>query len=224
MKSPDPGRIKAVAFDVDGTMYANSRMYLRSIGWGLRNWKLIKAFRTVRQDIRDIKPIDDFYGLQAKLTGQAMGISTQQAGKLIRERVYRDWEQTLSGIRLENGLIETLQVFRDMGLGLGVLSDFPVNQKLEILGLNSMFEFALSAEEVGYLKPNPEAFKALANGLGLAPEQILYVGNSYSYDIVGAHSVGMMTAHFAKKPRKHSLANFTFSIYANLRDWVVENL
>ena len=223
MNSTLKGRIKAVAFDVDGTLYSNTRMYLRSITWGLRNWRLVKAFRTVRLQIRDIRPVADFYALQAELTGKVLGVSTSQAAQMIEHRVYQDWELSLAGIRLESGLKAALHAFRDRGLGLGVLSDFPVSRKLDLLGLEGIFEYRLSAEDTGYLKPNPEGFLRLAGGLGLDPAEILYVGNSYSYDILGAHAVGMMTAHFAKKARPHSVANLTFSIYDDLRDWVLEN-
>jgi len=223
MKSPDSGRIKAIAFDVDGTMYANARMYLRSVSWGLRNWRLVRAFRSVRLTIREIRPVENFYALQAQLTGQALGISAEAASRLIQERVYEEWELSLRGIRLEPGLRQTLAAFRDHGLGLGVLSDFPVGRKLPLLGLDGIFDCVLSAEDTGYLKPNPDPFLSLARGLGLDPAEILYVGNSYTYDVLGAHGVGMMTAHFAKKPRKHSLANLTFSNYDDLHDWVLKN-
>lgn len=223
MKTPLKGRIKAVAFDVDGTLYSNTRMYLRSITWGIRNWRLVKAFRNVRLEIREIRPVADFYSLQAELTGRALGISPEKAGQLIEQRVYQDWELSLAGIRLEPGLQSALHAFRDRGLGLGILSDFPVTRKLELLGLTDIFEYRLSAEDTGYLKPNPEGFLGLAEGLGLSPEEILYVGNSYTYDILGAHGVGMMTAHFAKKAHLQSVANLTFSIYDDLRDWVLEN-
>lgn len=223
MDHHSPGRIKAVGFDVDGTLYANARMYLRTLPWGLRNWRLVRAFSRARREIRVLELIEDFYGLQAELTARALGSDAATARRLIEDKVYGDWERALAGIRLEPRLVETLDLLRSRGLRLGVLSDFPIERKLGLLGLEGRFDFVASAEQIGRLKPHPAPFQALAEGLGLPPNEILYVGNSYKYDILGARGVGMMTAHFAKKPRKDSLANFTFSNYVNLCDWVAEN-
>lgn len=52
----------------------------------------------------------------------------------------------------------------------------------------------MSSEESGMLKPAPEPFLDLAARLRLEPAQILYVGNSPSLDIAGAHGVGMDAA------------------------------
>ena len=43
--------IKAVAFDVDGTLYSTPRLYARVAGFGIRNLRLLAAFSEVRHAI-----------------------------------------------------------------------------------------------------------------------------------------------------------------------------
>lgn len=49
------------------------------------------------------------------------------------------------------------------------------------------------SEEVGLRKPRPEIFEAVAAGLGLAPRELLHVGDSLGADVAGARAVGMKT-------------------------------
>jgi putative hydrolase of the HAD superfamily len=69
----------------------------------------------------------------------------------------------------------------------------------------------------------------LARKMALPPEQILYVGNSVSYDIIGAKQQGMKAA-LVVSPLGHRLgyrrrntgnADFVFSDYRQLRAFVL---
>lgn len=48
---------------------------------------------------------------------------------------------------------------------------------------------------LGVGKPDPRVFAATIDGLGLAPERILHIGDSVHYDIEGAAAVGLLTTH-----------------------------
>ncbi|MFW5783787.1 MAG: HAD family hydrolase, partial [Spirochaetota bacterium] len=113
---------------------------------------------------------------------------------------------------------------REHELPVAVTSDFPVERKLERLKLDGLFDCRLWTQESGYLKPHPEPFLALAECMGYPPEEILYVGNSYEYDVVGAKGVGMTAAHLARRAPEASIADFTFSDYRELCPWVHERV
>ncbi len=55
------------------------------------------------------------------------------------------------------------------------------------------FDFAFLAEEVGISKPAPDMFHAAVDRAGVAPAQIVHVGDNPEHDIVGARNVGMYT-------------------------------
>jgi FMN phosphatase YigB (HAD superfamily) len=51
----------------------------------------------------------------------------------------------------------------------------------------------LVSDVIGAYKPSAAAFRALENALGVAAEQLWYVGDNPSADIVGAHAYGLRT-------------------------------
>ena len=52
-------------------------------------------------------------------------------------------------------------------------------------------------EEVGVLKPDPKVFAHAAEEAGVAPGEVLYVGDSYHSDVEGAQRAGWRVAWFA---------------------------
>jgi putative hydrolase of the HAD superfamily len=59
--------------------------------------------------------------------------------------------------------------------------------------LGHLFEFAISAVEVGVAKPEPAIYQAACRLLELSPEQIVHVGDDPQNDVLGAAQVGLRT-------------------------------
>ena len=214
-------QIKAVALDVDGTLYPNSCMYLKSIPFALTHLRLMRQYGRVRREVRKIRPLDDLRETEATMLAERLGISPAEAAGRVNEEIHGTWEATLDRVPLFPHVREVLVALREAGMRLGVLSDFPVTQKLKRLGLDRLFDAGLWSEDTGYLKPHPEPFIEIARLLGSAPGQVLFVGNSYSYDIIGAHDAGMATAHVARRAATGSVADLTFFDYRDLAAWVL---
>jgi putative hydrolase of the HAD superfamily len=212
--------ITAVAFDVDGTLYSNALMYLRSIPFALAHVRLLTAYASARKAIRAIRPVSDFKRLESELVADRLGVSRREAARQVRQEIHTRWESVLDHVPLFPHVPETLRRLRACGLRLAVVSDFPVERKLTRLRLDGLFDCALWTEETGYLKPHPEPFLETAARLDVPIEQVLFVGNSYRYDVVGARAVGMHTAHLSRRAHAGSVADFTFSNYRELADWI----
>lgn len=71
-------------------------------------------------------------------------------------------------------------------------SAVPQSHKLRSLGVHDRFEALLCAAELGVSKPAAEAFLAVVETLGLAPEEIAYVGDQPEIDARGAHEAGLL--------------------------------
>lgn len=214
--------LKAVAFDIDGTLYPNQRMYMLSTKLLVKNLKLFRAFYTVRRELRRIRPIHDFYATQTNLVAEKLGKNPEEIRDLITKEFYTKWEKIFYHVHLYPDAIRTLSWLKKKGILLGVLSDFPVEMKLNILDITDYFDVALCSESVGYLKPAAEPFHALLERLDVNPQNLLYVGNNYDYDVIGAHNLGIRTAHISRRAPSGSLADFTFSRYADLLAWIKE--
>jgi len=220
--------IQAVAFDVDGTLYPNDIMYRKSIMFALRHARLMMSYSRVRRTIRTIRPITDFRKLQAELLGRELSISPELAAGVLESAIYNEWEVLLKRVPVFPHLVEMLEDLKSRNIPLGVVSDFPVGKKLAYLGLETGWNCAFSAEEVGYLKPNVEPFMRLAECLGSPAGSIVYVGNSYRYDVVGAKGAGMYAAHLSRKveagTEPGTQADLTFFDYRTLHQWILDRL
>lgn len=214
--------IKAVVFDVDGTLYSNTKMYLRSALFALGNLSLLKAFTKTRKELRNLHNIDDFYSIQAALVGQKLGLSKDDAYALIQDKIYTEWEACLKGIKPYPYVRECVTTLRMSGLKTGLISDFPLGNKIEYLGLEGLWDEAFTTEAIGKLKPDRASFDLMAEKLNCRLNEIIYVGNSYSYDIIGAKNAGMLAAHLGRK--KGSIADLSFRRYKTLTKWVLQRL
>ncbi|WP_371662801.1 HAD family hydrolase [Streptomyces sp. NBC_00280] len=78
----------------------------------------------------------------------------------------------------------------------GVLSNSSLrvqDRKLRVLGVRDRFEAVLCAAELGFHKPDAQAFHAACDALGLPPEQVAYVGDHPEIDGRGAVDAGMLS-------------------------------
>jgi putative hydrolase of the HAD superfamily len=167
----------------------------------------------MRKEIRKLDFIENLQLKQAEIIARNMNIPLKRASFLIQEIVYKKWDRYFKGIRLFPLVYETLKLLKEEGYKLGLLSDYPIQSKLEYLKIKDIWDCSTSSEVVNHLKPHPEPFRYIRRLLNVPFSDILYVGDRYSYDIIGAKGVGMMAAHFTKKKVKNSIADITFSDY-----------
>ena len=80
------------------------------------------------------------------------------------------------------------------GLRVGVISnteDGRVKESLTLADLASHFEFVIDSHLAGCSKPDKAIFQFALDQLGLEPQAVTYVGDSYGYDVIGARSAGL---------------------------------
>ncbi len=226
--------IRAVGFDIDGTVYPSTSLYIRMIPRALASFKLLKAFNAVRRELRHLNPnlpyqktppgtIEEFHRFQASLVAQKLSGDPEATYELIKRVFYHEAFEPFDRIPLFPGVKECLASLREAGLKLGALSDFPCQRKIELMGLDGAFDLAMTSEETGLVKPDRASFEKLAERLGVRCDEMLYVGNSEAYDVRGAKAAGMKTALISRsrKARSRSQADFTFSDYAQLERYVL---
>ncbi|GAA0890063.1 HAD family hydrolase [Rhodanobacter soli] len=68
------------------------------------------------------------------------------------------------------------------------------NADLQRIGIHAHFVHHICARDSGVAKPDPRIFLAAADRLGVAPEQILHVGDDPAMDMAGARDAGLHTA------------------------------
>jgi putative hydrolase of the HAD superfamily len=215
-------KIKALIFDIDGTVYSNTLMYLYTLPLMLRHPRTMITFAKARRLLHYCSEDIDASGLgfkayQARMLGEMRGISSEEAQRNL-DSFRTSWEKIFDTVRPYKGFKESIIFFKEAGLKTGLLSDFPLGKKMERLGLSGLWDAELCTEDAGALKPDPRSFLQVASLLGTAPEEVLFVGNSHKFDVIGAKKAGMLAAHLRwRGPVKNSLADFTFYHYKDLR-------
>lgn len=92
--------------------------------------------------------------------------------------------------------------------------------ELHKVGLIDYFHPILVSGEYGYRKPDGRLFRTALEGLGVAAEETLFIGNDMYRDIYGAQQAGMQTALFhspqGDKTYKDVVPDFTITDYREL--------
>ena len=219
--------IKAVAFDLDGTLYPNHSLYARLVPFTLKEWRLLIAFAIARNMLRRENAVyPDYYAHQAELAAKMLKQPAKVTGEKIDRLIYRGWPSHFKHIALFPHASEIIAAIRQRGLKTALLSDFPPEEKLKFLGIDSGWDAVLCSERSGALKPAARSFADLSAALSLPPEHILYVGNSYRYDVLGAKEAGMGTALITSAikscfRRYDPAPDFCFHDYRQLGDFVL---
>jgi len=86
-----------------------------------------------------------------------------------------------------------LSELKQAGFILAVISnrDKPFQETLNQHGIGEFFNFSLAAGEVNTYKPEPGVFEHALRRVNLSPQEAIYVGDNYYADVVGSRRAGL---------------------------------
>ena len=200
----DPSRIRAVVFDVDGTLYPHRpvrramllRLVLRALTSprdGYVTARALQAYRRAQEHLRDAA-IDEggVADAQLRLAARHSGVSEAAVSAIVQAWMHEAPLPVLARL-IDPELHVLLDALRARGVALGVLSDYPAHAKLEALGLAGRFDVVLSAQDpsVNRFKPHPGGLLEALRRLGVAPQEAVYVGDRHDVDAPTAAAAGV---------------------------------
>jgi HAD superfamily hydrolase (TIGR01509 family) len=168
---------RGLVFDLYGTLVTRGegwRAYRELIFKTLPPWTWKRARRAaLTQPIASIAEFREHFGGRR-------GPPTEHYEQLLAEG--------LAAVELVEGCIATLERARERGLKLALLSNLasPYKQPVFELGLDRMFDELVFSCDVGMAKPSPEIFEHAAARLGLAPGELIMIGDSRGDDVRGS--------------------------------------
>ncbi len=209
---PSLNGIKAVFYDLDGTLRANipsghdaflekaadlglelvvgvrQRVAIWEHRYFAESPELISDRETFRDDSRAFWTNYGFRQLQ--VMGATPNIARELAPQL---NAYMSEHFKPQDIIFED-VHRTLQTLREGGFFLGIMSNRfePYTDYLNERGLGELFDLVVYAGEAGIRKPNPEVFHYMLEKAGFSPSESIYVGDNYFADVVGARRAGML--------------------------------
>lgn len=205
-----PNGVQAVLFDLDGTLRHNNppavHVFLRhAIELGVTDDPLMRREfeRWVHYywaqspdllgDLQALGDEDLFWTNYARRSLEVYGCTPEQA-EALAPQLQSYMEDTYNPEDCVLGEVPpTLEALKQQGFRLAVLSNRtkPYTEQLRSLGLAKYFEFALAAGEVEAWKPDPMVFRHALQHMNIFPEQVIYVGDNYYADVIGARQAGL---------------------------------
>ena len=229
--------LRAVLFDVDGTLYRQGPLRLRmaaelallpvkhGLTEAITTWRALRAFRSMREELRRTPRNGESLGnLQFANASAAAGVDRARLEAIVSQWIFERPLRHLRACR-RAGVEDLLRLLAERGLAVGAFSDYPVEEKLAALGIADSFSVKLCATEpgVGEFKPSPRGFLRACELWGLRPSEVLYVGDRPEVDAAGAAACGMPCAIVGRTRRRSNGKTVaecytTFSSFRELQD------
>ena len=186
--------IKAVLFDLDGTLYDRDRLAVAL--FEEQYAEFASELRGVARErfLRDVHAMDD-HGHGSKEDGYAKLVQAWGLEAALADRLFAHFWRRFDGhCRLDSGTLDVLDELRRRGMKLGIITNGPremQRRKLAVLGLDRSFDTVVVSGEEGVRKPDAEIFRRALTRLGVAAHEALFVGDHPVADIEGAHGAGL---------------------------------
>ncbi len=171
--------IKAVIYDVDGTMVDSEPLHVRAWDRALQIYgrHLIDLSEELRATMAGKKP-----AVIASEMVEDLGLDIESVN-LFEKRT----EIFMNSIKTElhgmPGVVSSIKRLKEDGYKLGIGSALPVsyiNTVLDILSVHTFFDVIVTGDEIKKGKPHPETYLAVARKLGVQPKECIVIEDAES--------------------------------------------
>jgi FMN phosphatase YigB (HAD superfamily) len=201
-----PSALKAIVFDVDGTLYrqdlVRKAMFVRllraHVAHPLLGWqtaRILHAYRRAQEDMRDRAVSRDIAEAQINCACERAHVEPDVVVACVARWMEQEPLAILAAC-IQPGLTDFLQACKARGIRIGALSDYPVEAKLKALGIAHFFDIALCAQDpaIDRFKPDPRGLLVALDRLGSTASETIYVGDRLDVDAPTAQAAGVRCA------------------------------
>ena len=206
-----PNGIKAIFFDLDGTLRHSVPSggevftdYVITLGLPVNEEARLRALRwehlywASSVDLRDdllahSGDTEKFWIEYSRRRLIALGASSQWAREYAVKASMHMGEFYRPESIVPDDVRRALPQLKQEGYILAVISnrDKPFLDVLQEHGIDEFFDFSLAAGEVNSFKPEPGVFEHALRRANLSPKEAVYVGDNYYADVVGSRRAGL---------------------------------
>jgi FMN hydrolase / 5-amino-6-(5-phospho-D-ribitylamino)uracil phosphatase len=199
----DVSKIKAISLDLDDTLWPIWPVIERAekalLDWLSQHAPMTAAMfaspaalREIREHMANVilknKP-ELRHDLGAiRLESIRLALYRAKENPLLAEAAYAEFFAERNRVVLYD---DALPALKALSQRYPLLSLSNGNAKLDLVGLQGYFKASLSAKEFGISKPDARIFVATAGAAGVAPHEVLHIGDDAALDVQGALNAGM---------------------------------
>lgn len=204
--------IKAILFDLDNTLIDRQRAFKEM---------LVRVFSSYYSDKDYVKQlVDDMIlfdngGKVKREEAFTKLINKYQIKDFTAKQLSDNWsKESGSTVYLFDDVIDTLKTLKEKyKLAIVTNGDYSSQKrKLDNINLYDYLDYTLISSEIGYDKPDIRIFLHAINALKLKAEECIYVGDSYSRDIVGAKNANIMPIYVCRNNEQHNDVKTIYNI------------
>ena len=204
-------RIKAVFFDLDGTLRHSVpeggevfTAYVAALGLQVTHEDRLRAMRweyhywASSADLRDdllahSSDTDNFWIEYSRRRLIALGAAPEWALEIAPQASAHMGEMYKPDSIVPDDARRMLPQLQQAGYSMAVVSnrDKPFQDTLISHGLSEFFPYSLAAGEVDIYKPEPGIFEHALKQMNVTAPETVYVGDNYYADVVGARLAGL---------------------------------
>jgi putative hydrolase of the HAD superfamily len=98
-------------------------------------------------------------------------------------------------------VVDVLDALRARGLALAICSnwDWDLTDAVEEVGLGPRVDAVVSSAWAGARKPHPRIFEHTLAKIGAAPDEVVFVGDTWGPDVVGPRAMGMTPVYLRRE-------------------------
>ena len=207
-KSINWEKVKLVIFDVDGTLYDQSKLrkkmmfallkYYALRPWRLNEMRILAHFRSEREKKAGaIGP--DLENLQYAWCAEKGGYTVAKVKEVVAKWIF-DFPNQYLGATTYPGTQELFGALRQHGIKIAIYSDYKAHDKLKAMHLSADYVVASTDPEVDRLKPDPQGLLYLVSKAGVSVTDCVFIGDRQEMDGDCALRAGMPYLIIDKKP------------------------
>lgn len=192
--------IEVVIFDVDGTLYGQSKLrkimaFKLLVYYIVRPWKykellMIYHFRKEREKRAGYKG-ENLQEEQYIWCAEKMNIEVEKVIKVVDKWIFDFPNRYLSGC-MYPGVAQFFTALREQGIRTAIYSDYDSGEKLKHMQLYADMEISSTDKRVNSFKPLPDGLSFILSEMGITKkDNCLYIGDRFELDGLCAEAAGV---------------------------------
>lgn len=230
---------KAIMFDLDNTLFSHESAFRKAISKCFRTYQQMYVPIEQQVNFKQFFPIfkyysDFFWGKyeSGELSGdeyrrqrfnETMIKIQLPSSNEIADDFHRNYYQIVDEYSVPfDGVHEFMETLRDLRLKTAIITNGTADtqyKKINKIGVNKWIQPSqiYVSEEVGCSKPQSSIFRMVEKEQGLSSQEILFVGDSWKHDVVGAIDAGWQAVFLNTRNEEKTSRHQPFEEYDDFK-------